>query len=744
MTGQLGLNTIGSVGLPSTLIRAAPVPNITYPVGVVTTSTVTVTWTYTSPVSRTQQFFRVMLASSGGAQLFDSGIIAGADVSYALGYALDPFATYTVFVGVNDGIDGTLNNIFGSGWDSQQFSTEFEADTVDDNSAVGSVYEIAIDGVGYMLADHPEKEHRYQRRTVHLAPERFATGETPFSESIDRYSFMSHSDWRMGSGQLYRDRPTSDPSRYFYSEWINPFEAGELATLPTPEQHISSTYTGVPGSLAVVASGSVFMVTSATQLTGRDTPTGSNTAFNHGLATTATDLASDGTNWYATDGASIRRNNTAADPAVDWSTVDVTEIEWVGDRLCGIDSATGPNFTSFSSAGVEENVGGIQTFAGATLRGITGGDGFAWFGVNYTQTGHIRAWELGGAVGSTTIALTLPEGEMVDNLYFYLGNVFVASRTEADWVKIYRCVVTEGRLTPQFIVEYDTTVFPTTKISFAGNDRFVAFTWPGHMQRDGTSGIAVYDLESGGYARWYAVGGTGGGFGTGVQSVVRWADDFGVGITSATTGGFYGKDSTPTNAIGFVETSVSDLASNVVKVLSNVSLTTKPLTGSVDVEYSTNTNGTFIDVGTMSGAGVTTVSFDADNVTASSFGFRLTLTPSGSAGPIVKLLAAKTHPLGLRDQLVVVPVDCLDERNGLNGQLIPESGPGYGRAQARTLESLTGRIVRFQDVDWPDEPSADFEVQAVELSENGSVYDRHLGKRGFSAVAAVTLRRELG
>ena len=735
---------LGTVGLPVTLVRNPPTVTITSPAGTVSTSTITPAWTYNSPIGRTQAGYRLQLRSGAGAVLHDTGLVASAAGSAALAYTLTAFTSYRLYVGVNDGLDGGLDPVFfSSGWSYVDFSTEFSTSVSFTNEpSVGKVYEIGINGEGYMLADHPEKEHRYRRQTVHLEPQRLATGATPFSESIDRYSFIAHSDWTSGEGQTYLNRTSTDPSRYYYSELVNPFEQGQVACLPALQQHIASTYVGANSNQrAVVAGGAVYLQTGNSTLTHQATPGGGETAITTGLAGTITDLASDGNFWYATDGADIYREDGATTPGVIWSTVDVTAIEWVGDRLAGLDTATGPNFTTFTAAGAEENAGGWQTFTGATLRGLAGGDGWVWFGANYNDTGHVRAYQLGGAAGSTIIAFSLPAGETVDNLYFYLGNVFVSTRTDDSRIRIYRCVPTDGLLTPQLVTETEEGGdFP---VGFAGLDKFVAFAWYS-MLRTRESGIGVIDLETGGYARWQKVGDDDGFFGRNIGAVVRWAGAFGaVAVSAGADGGFYGFDETPALATGFIETSVSDLASNVTKVLADVSLTTLPLNGTVEVLYSPNTNGTFVSIGTMSGSGATSAEFAGLNVMASSFGFKLILTPSGSTGPTVKLLAAKTHPISLTDQIVVLPVDCSDERDGLNGRPLPTSGTDRGREIARALEALVGSLVQLQDVDWPDEPSGIFEVQGCDLSEASAVYSRFRNKRVQHAYAVLTLRRSL-
>ena len=68
-----------------------------------------------------------------------------------------------------------------------------------DNTAVGHRYQVGINGVGYMLADHPEKGDEYRRQVIPLDPQRLATSDTPFSEAIERYSFAAADTWESGS-----------------------------------------------------------------------------------------------------------------------------------------------------------------------------------------------------------------------------------------------------------------------------------------------------------------------------------------------------------------------------------------------------------------------------------------------------------------------------------------------------------------------------------------------------------------
>src|SRR5210317_2021308 len=103
-----------------------------------------------------------------------------------------------------------------------------EVTDADINREVGSIYEVGINGSGYMLDDSPE-EQGYEGGAVPLLPDRLATTETPLSESINRYQFYDQSLFEGGQGQKVANRLDDDPRKYNEGLSIDPFtEAGTV------------------------------------------------------------------------------------------------------------------------------------------------------------------------------------------------------------------------------------------------------------------------------------------------------------------------------------------------------------------------------------------------------------------------------------------------------------------------------------------------------------------------------------
>jgi hypothetical protein len=320
-----------------------------------------------------------------------------------------------------------------------------------------------------------------------------------------------------------------------------------------------------------------------------------------------------------------------------------------------------------------------------------------WFSARRNQQGLVYAWKA-GSTDAPFVAFEFPAGQFPQALGFYLGNVFVRciEPLAAGGAKatIYQAATSSGRLIPQVVTTIESTTDDHTVGAFGGDDRFAMFSWK-KQTIGGRSGVGAIDLSTGGHARWlYAPADTATGD---VVSVVNWNGRTvfavaGYGVCHETTG--------PVPS-GFLRTDIADLGSSVAKVLSQLKADTAPLpTGAglsiaftVDggASYSPNTFA-------MSGAGLQTLTGDISKQ-AVTVGLKITLTAT-TVTPVLRSVTLRVHPIGLADQVIVLPVNCSDDPIGLNGQPLPEGGKGSGAARARFLESLAQTRIRYQDIDW--------------------------------------------
>jgi hypothetical protein len=629
---------------------------------------------------------------------------------------------------------------------------------------VGTIYEVGINGVGYMLADNAQRPVRRQTGVLDTQP---PGSDDPLSERIGRYDFIGMSDFTGGEGQTMADRPRSDVTRYFYSEGLDPFTTpGQLQCLRISENLVPTAYNIGNGSGAasfcpgvVGKADTAYVQTDDAELTDQD-----GTAFSTGHAGTIHGMAFDGTYWYATDTLTVRRNNASADPAVDWSTTDVVEIAWCDDRLVGNSGFAGTTvLVEFDAAGVSSVIDGAHPAAG-NMQGIAGGDGYVWYGVNGTGStmGAVYYWQKDADPANVGIALALPEDESVTGIYYYLGNVFVGTRRiayvlgspGAIEMKVYRCVhAGDGTLVPQLV----TQTMSNDRLWFAGIGKFVAFNWMWMESAGPTSGVGLIDLETGGFARWAVP------IGVGILNVPRGiiAYDGGLAyfIDDTTAGGLWWCPDPESRFIpvhvgdidfvnGELHTSTSDLGTPALKHLDEILVSSLPLpaTATIVVAYSIDGGVNYTTAATFSTTAATQHSVKlATQVTASSFRFKITLNASstGQYAPVVTAFLAKTHATGIVDDIIELPINCEDIIGDVGKRYLAEdSGPGKGMERYRTLKALTGTKVEFQDVDWKHTGDTElWEVVGVEATQVQVHSPRRNINDVTNNVAIVTLRR---
>jgi hypothetical protein len=450
---------------------------------------------------------------------------------------------------------------------------------------------------------------------------------------------------------------------------------------------------------------------------------------------TLVDITSDGTYWYVANTADeiFRGTNTTIGAAwVDLTAQGtVTRVEWCSDRLAVVyTNGSGQSVVStLGPSGTEEVAGGRFKYTGATVAAITSGDGYIWYAVNRTDRSVVFAWKL-GSTDAPFVAVDLPVGEAVTELFFYLGNVMIRVDRGTGGT-IYRSVPSDGTLTPERVVELDGA--QTVAGGFTGVDRFVLFGWE-DMSVDGRSGVGAIDLSTGGWCRWLQAAAAGDNGSVG--SLYNW--DGLAGFVVNGSGVMH--TSTSLSTSGFITSSVMDLASSLTKVIDSISISTDPLGSGAGVEVlvSTDSGTSFTEFGTVNTPGVRAGSWPI-NRQAATVAVRLNLTAT-SVSPVVTMMQVKLHPLSLVDMVVELPISCADRQVGLNGLEIQNSVGGLQRA--RELESLVGTRVVFQDVDYPSTGEVQvWEMVAAEYTSVG-VFERQTGARQEAqAVCVCTLRK---
>lgn len=704
---------------------------------VLSTTSTTVTWTFADSRSKTQSGYQVrLLGAASGIELFTSGLVTSTDTSYSVPYTLSDSSSYDVELILynSESVPSTA--------DTHTISVVLDdAFAYPDVESVGTVYEVGMAGEGYMLYDNRDGaagQFRYGRQTAGLQSQRFATGQTPFEQAVDRYSFGSMSDFRGGRGQSYADRGASIETAYLDSEGVDPWTPGKLTLLHDMDQEFADTY----ASLRMTdVDGSLFVQTGDDELTYLTTPGGSTSVIDlSGIGLAAggiLDLETDGKNWYICDGVSAWRGTTSA-PAGTWSNVDLEVLGWGAGRILGAYPSSGtsstPNrFTTLNDSGTEEVSGGRLTFPDNwTITSFASGSGYVWFAAYGGSRSEIWAWAAGSS-DSPFLAYEYPLGEHIQDMLWHEGQVVAVTHHDDDTLSLWRLIPnSDGTLTP-FLVDDAYASSSTAEVSIAAYGSKVYFSWP---TMSTNSGVGVLDLASGGYSKSYITDTTGE-----VATVIPWQGKIALAVRG--NGVWTEQDDYVTT--GFLRTSNFDGGSNLSKVYDEITIRGEALgsSESFDMSYSIDGGNSFVSLpaGTLNTAGQFAKSA-ALGKRSNSLSVQVTLNGPGTTTPTITLVSAKYHMLGLADTVLTLPIDCTDHVRGLNESELDDSGPGRGALRMRRLEGLVQTRVTVQDIDWQDTRDTEvYELLSVEAVK-WSVYNRALGKQQVRQVAVCTLRKE--
>ena len=725
MSLRLGSSALGTEALAGTHEWAVITLAITSPGPTVTASSVTATWTYANSLGYAQAAWRVRLLTPLGYVLDDTGWMSGTDLTHTPAFVLSGNSSYVLEVSVRD-TDTQVATV------ETTFTCSEPPTAALVNEAVGKLWDVAINGVGYMLVKG-EQNVAWARQTVTLDAPRFATQDTSLSGSIERYSFLSNPDLSGGQGQIEGDRDSSSPTRYRDGWGVDPFTTpGVVELLPATTEQLATTY----GALRmVVVGGSLYALTGAKALTYLTTPGGAYTALSVAAAGTISDLCTDGAAWYACDGTAVWRGTTS-DPGAAWSTENVAAMCWAGSRIVGAKIGTGskPNIliTIADTGTIEDTV--LTLPPDQTITGLAPGGAYVYFSAYAGNVGAIYAWTV-GSTDAPRVVWNLPAGESPRELFWYQGQLLVRASRNGKAV-IYRCPTSnDGSITPFLLAEPLDTVDDANPSTFTARGRFVYWGWS-NMDGDGTSGVGIIDLSTGGWCKGIAADDTGG---TSVATEL-WQGRIVLGVRGV---GIYAEDPTTKVDSGWYTTSVRDGGSAHTKVWDELTLQTRPLTdgASVTAQYSLDRGSSFVNVSdelTMSGNGESRKTVDL-NVVSSNISWLVTLNGGGAQ---LTMVQTKAHVIGLADTLLVLPIDARDDVRTLTGSQAGRQR-GSGVSTVRQLEALAQSRVVVQDIDWPWTGLVEsYEVLKVEVQQQ-SLRDRTLGKQDVAFVATVTMRRAL-
>lgn len=307
----------------------------------------------------------------------------------------------------------------------------------------GVSYSYALAGLPWLSA--ASKDHPIIRATAPFKKQQFDSSQEPGEQSLDGWWLRSQQSWHGGAGQLYGDPSSGDASfsaiRYYRSKGVNPWTPGQISLLPRVTGITSDSIHNVKSdgvrACGILDSGDVYFVD----------PTGAYTTDSTLLGVgflPPMDITLDSHNYYLATGYEVYYR-AISDPSIStWHVIysfgggphTPTIVEWVKERLVmandtgiyeltDLDGAPGANVLPAPKwtppQGSWEPTGIAESNSAIYVAGILGGSRSIILKFTLDNTGAMPT------LTSGTVVANLPQGEMINSIYGYLGKFLAIS-----------------------------------------------------------------------------------------------------------------------------------------------------------------------------------------------------------------------------------------------------------------------------------------------------------------------------
>ena len=517
---------------------------------------------------------------------------------------------------------------------------------------VPHVFPVAINGRPYLIdSKSGEFSRQFDDRVRNSTDQSTEPGESSInSQGLWR---RSQSSWHYGAGQEYSDTTDAEPYRFNTSKGVNVWERGKLSLLKDTTQILSDA----ADTLKSIVAGTRLYVASGGNVTFYTSLTASPTSCTAEPGGDVNSITSDGYNvWvgFAAHGIHVTNTSTGAFSSYITGTDTFTRIKYVKGRLM---AAAGHHMYNFTTSGGPGSALFAHPNTNFTWVGFAGGQNYI-YAAGYSGTTSLIYKTIIKADASTldtpTVALQLPEGEIVTALDSYLGYVLIGTTTG------FRFASADG--------DGNLVVGPLIKVgqvdAFASQGQFV---WFSYKNLDTTStGLGRMDISnqvSTNQPAWASdLMVTG-------QGAVPSISMYGTRPVFTVTGlGVYCEHATNLVASGTLETGLYRWGVIDPKFVPKWDLHTESLNGSVAVAISPDKQG-YTTIGTASEAGTSASTFDGLEPYIVDVEVRLTLTAKAGLllGPVVNRWMGRAYAAPFRSEIFSVPL-LLHKRVNVRGR----------------------------------------------------------------------------
>lgn len=541
---------------------------------------------------------------------------------------------------------------------------------------------VAINGISFLVDDGPGRG--VKRRSVPFLRNQADTGDQPGAHSLNPAGVWRRheSDWSHGAGQSVRDSDDSDRRRFRSSKGVNPWDRWKLtllnevyaaAAIPASANPPAQWALTVGDYLYAYSNGEIYHTQSLSTWTAAGYKAGE-------AGGQMQDLTTDGFNvWFADSVLGVHTTTRGATTSTHYNDLLATRIGYVAGRLMASSGRSIYNITAGGAAPAalytHANLDwGWQGFAAGPTHIYAAG-----YSGSYSAIYKITIAADGTALGTPTLAATLPYGEFAVEIFGYLGYIVIGLDRGVRLAEIRD----DGNLTLGSRIPT-----PREVRCFGAYDRFVWFGWGFY---DGTSsGLGRLDLTeftaplTPAYASDLMATDQ-----RDIEYIARWG-----GRTIFTTNiNLYYESLTEKVENGTLDSGELTFGITDDKVATVVDVAHQPLVGSHGVSLSAN-NGAFVSLGTHV-AGGSEAPFLANESKGERHEVRHTLTRGAGGGPTVSRSTLSAYPTPRRPSEVYIVWLILHTAESLNNGYSPSRDPEALLNDIVALEEA-GTVIDFQ------------------------------------------------
>jgi hypothetical protein len=470
----------------------------------------------------------------------------------------------------------------------------------------------------------------------------------------------SQSSWHYGAGQQYSDTADAEAFRFYTSKGIDVWTRNRLSLLQDTTNVYSTSGTNL---YATTADSRLYgtdgqNVKYTTDFTSVTTVTGT-------AASNLVSITSDGYNvFYSYANGDIDQTNAGISTSSSFITgIEAGKLAFVKNRLMvagqGADKHKIWNITT-APGSTANNPGALMTHRNTNFQWV----GFAAGQTHIYAAGHsgnvslvykIEIKDDATALSAPVVAAELPQGEIVQNIYGYLGYIVLGTTTGFRF-----CSADDaGNLVVGPLITIGGPVG-----AFAGIGRYIYFAWTNF---DSTStGIGRMDISVFVSANQPAYASD---LMATAQGTVLEIHEFNDAPLFTVSGqGVFTPHATNLVASGYLRSGIYRWDVPDAKIVPKLDIRCLPLTGSIALSIASD-DGDFYDFTPLSVENSRDKTFDGleDRVYEAEIKVTLTRAASATAGPTLTRWMARAYAAPLRSQIFSVPL-VMHHKLSLNGR----------------------------------------------------------------------------